>query len=135
MGFRQDNDAVDAVVGSILVIAIGIALAVGLFIMVHKLKDQTHVEDDKPDLGMSISANEPKVTVARASDNLDWSRDLRISGTCQPTLNGGLYPTSPGTLVKGGDVLACSWGQKLIISSSPAKGNSVLFSHTFPNSA
>ncbi len=129
--YATDRSAVSEALGSGIVIAIVIALAVATFIMVNKVREGTHVDDDKPELGMSIDANEPKASVIRASEDLDWVRDLRFSGNCTPTLNGAAFPVVEGTLVKGGDILDCEYGQQLVISSSEDKGNAVLFSHTF----
>lgn len=128
---RTDRSAVSEALGSGIVIVIVIALAVATFIMVNKIRESSHVDDEKPEFGMSIAANEPKATVVRADEGLDWVRDLRLGGNCTPTLNGAPFPVSEGTLVLGGDVLACEWGETLVITSSQDKGNSVLFTYSF----
>jgi len=130
-GYVEDRAAVSEALGSGIVIAIVIALAVATFIMVNKVREGTHVDDEKPEFAMSIDATDPQATVVRAAEDLDWVRDLRLSGNCTPTLNGAAFPAVEGTLVKGGDLLACDWGEQLVISSSETKGNAVLFSHTF----
>lgn len=130
-GLRRDERGFSVVVGVILLIAIVMTLSVATWFMVDRVRHNTHLDDEKPTLGMELDSNEPVVTVVQASPDLDYVRDLRISGTCMPTLNGGSLPSGEGREVAANDKLECAWGESLVISSSEEKGNVMLFSHTF----
>lgn len=131
-GRRATDERAEAnVLGVILVIAIAIALAVSIFFFAGRLTQSTETAKDKPDLAFAIDPNEPKATVIRSSDGLDWARDLRIGGDCAPTLNGGAFPTAEGTPVRSTDVVECEWGEQLTIASVEGKGNALLFRHRF----
>lgn len=128
---RRDERAFSVVVGAILLIAIVITLSATVWFMVHKVREDTGLDDEKPELGLKVDNVDPLVTVVRASADLDYVRDLRFGGTCVPTLNGGPMPTLEGRLVTADDKIGCGWGESLVITSSDAKGNAMLFSHTF----
>src|SRR5688500_6882225 len=91
VSLRADRDGLSSVVGAVLVVAIVMALGAATFFMVSRVRSDSHIEDDKPELGMSIDPNDPEATVIKASDELDWVRDLRVTGDCTPTLNGGAF--------------------------------------------
>lgn len=130
---RKTADAgLAPVVGSMLVVFISIVLAISVWIMIQKIRDDTGLGEGeaKPQLGFEVMASEPKVRVVLASPDIDWFEDLRISGTCSPTLNGAAFPTAPGTVVKPDDFLKCEMEEELIVSTAGAD-NTILFRHTF----
>lgn len=131
MAFREDGAGVSAVVASVLLVSIVMAMAVAAFVMVQKVSAQASIDDRSPRLALLLSPDEPTATVARTTDGLDWARDLRLGGTCSPLLNGVVFPTEPGTLVRPGDTLTCGKGETLTITSVLGKGDSLLFRHTF----
>lgn len=129
--FRSSTDGVSVVVGTLLLIVIVIALGVAIGVMVDQTRKETGLGKDVPDLAFEVDPHAPTARVVHASQDLDWVRDLRLGGTCDPTLNGAAFPTSEGDLVMADDLLECEVGETLTISSSEAKGNALLFSHEF----
>jgi hypothetical protein len=135
MRFRDSQSALSPVVGGILLVIVVIALATTVFLMADRARE-ANLKDAPPEMGFIIGTTSPSVQVVQAPpppSQLDWFTDLRIGGTCSPTLNGVPFPTEPGTLVNADDVLGCDWEQSLTIRSSPDKGNALLFRYTFHN--
>ncbi|MHB1261280.1 MAG: archaellin/type IV pilin N-terminal domain-containing protein [Thermoplasmatota archaeon] len=129
--FRTSTDGVSIVVGTLLLIVIVIALGVAVGVMVNQVRKETGLGKETPDLAFELDSHAPTAKVVRASPDLDWVRDLRLAGTCTPTLNGAPFPTLEGRIVTADDLLACNTGETLTISSSDAKGNALLFNHSF----
>jgi flagellin-like protein len=129
--WQRDERGFSTVVGAIVLIAIVIALAATSWFLVSRVRDETHLDKQRPDLALQVDAIDPAVRIVRASDDLDYARDLRFTGDCSPLLNGGPMPPAEGQLVHPDDRITCDWGESLVISSSAEKGNVVLFSHTF----
>jgi len=126
----RDSNGLSAVIGVFLIVIIMVVLATTVWVLIQQSGTKDHIRD-RPEFSLIIDANEPQATVAKADDGLDWVRDLRLSGSCEPTLNGDPFPTFEGQRVQANDVLACEAGETLVISSSPDLGNTVLFRHTF----
>jgi hypothetical protein len=127
---ERREEAVSAVLATVLLIGIAIALAAAVFVAVQVLTDDREVER-KPAFAITADPNEPSMKVVRAEDGLTWD-DLHLGGTCMPELNGGPFPPPPGTLVQAGDVIACSAGDTLLVSIREDSGNALLLDHRFP---
>jgi flagellin-like protein len=130
---HRDDSAVSPVVGTVLMVAIAIVLSATVWLVAQRFADDGPV--DSPKLGVSPDSDDSELAILRAPSGaaqLDWVRDLRLGGTCDPLLNGAAFPLSAGTPVQAGDVLSCQPGDTLTISTSPALGNTLLVQHTFP---
>lgn len=123
---------VSAVVGTVMLVAIGLLLAAGTFLMVQRLGPDEI--ERAPDVGFGVESANSQVSILKAPAGiaaLDWFDDLRVTGSCTPLLNGNPFPTASGTPVAAGDVLSCAPGEDLRIASSDANGNALLFQHQF----
>src|SRR5205085_2804616 len=109
---KADRAAVTSVLGVVLMIFIGIAVAGTIWYMANKIKSNANSENRGVHVTFQRdSTGLPNVKVTKVSPtNLDWVTDLAIRGTCSPTLNGATFPTATGTPVRAGDVLGCSSG-------------------------
>lgn len=128
---RADCQAITAPLAIMLLIVIVVGLAWAITLFGQRLSDEAG-DQDIPDVAFTTDQSQGhEVTVVRAEGGLDWVRDLRISGSCTPLLNGAPYPSSEGTPVVAGNILSCEAGETLAIRSSPAYGNALLFSVRF----
>ncbi|MFA5944713.1 MAG: hypothetical protein WC876_09630 [Candidatus Thermoplasmatota archaeon] len=118
------------VVGTILVIIISVAIAGAAFVLFRTFIAESG--DDKPVAAFTADLEQRKLIVVRAPAGFDWFVDLRIGGTCTPSLNGGPMPTIEGTPVLAGDTLQCDAGEELSVSTSIEQGNTLLHRVTFP---
>lgn len=126
----QEDAGVSPVIGTILLVAIVVVLSAAVFVMVGQLNGDR--AEPAPSLALASDKSDSQATVVHAEAGLDWYEDMRVSGTCEPLLNGDPFPTAAGVPVKGGDVLTCDSGEDLELSSSPAKGNALLYRTEFP---
>lgn len=131
---NADDRAVSPVLGTVLAIAIAIALAGAVFFMVRILTGKS--QQATPAVAFSKEGATLKVVAAPAPP-LDWFSDLRVSGSCaahvQLAPNGGAaaaYPTAAGTKVESGDVLSnCAVGETLVVVHVAT--NRILYQGTF----
>ena len=128
----RDDAGISAVIGVILLVAIALAIALTIFLAAKRYTDET-AETDKPLVSFDkVGDTWVRVVDAPAGNlMLDWADDLRISGSCTPTLNGAAYPGTSGTPVQAGDVLECPPDTTLVIATSEAQGDTVLYRTTF----
>jgi hypothetical protein len=128
---NHGSEGVTAPISVMLLVAVVVLLAFATMFFVNRLTDESRIDEPRVDLAFSLDDNNPTATVVRASDDLDWVRDLRTSGSCDPLLNGQAFPAAVGRLVQSGDVLECEGRETLRITSSDEKGNALLFDYTF----
>lgn len=128
----RGDEALSSVVGIFLVIVIAVALAATVLFMVNRVADRDI--EDAPDIGFEVDETQNTLRVSKTpagDEALDWHDDLRLSGSCTPTLNGGAFPSASGVMVTPGDLLECPDGTNLTISSSPSLGDAVLIRASF----
>jgi len=132
-----DAVAVSSVMGVFLVIIISIALGGTIWFMINKIRSAHPVNTNSLHVTFTLdhSTSPARVKVTKApAGTWDWVNDLTVSGSCRSTLtlNGAAFPTSAGTKVNPGDILAgCANGQTLQIVSSATHGSELLFTATF----
>ena len=129
---RRDESAVSPVIGTILMVAITVTIAVVVFVLAQSFAGDQPEEAPNVHFQSNNGASEAKIISAPASDQLDWYQDILISGSCAPLLNGGPFPTAPGTPVQASDVLTCSSGEDLRVAAVQSNGNVLLYEHDFP---
>lgn len=122
---QDDHGGADGV-GVILMVIIAVALAVSLFFFGKILSERG---EDQALVSLRKDAAATSVQVVHVGEELDWAQDIALSGTCDPTLNGGAMPTAAGTPVKAGDVLDCDSGESLRIVH--LVDNKILYETTF----
>lgn len=125
-GRTPGDEAVSAVLGVILLVAMGVVLAAGVFYFSSQMSKPQRTA---PSLAMTERGQD--VQVVRAGPDLDWFEDFVVKGSCVPLLNGQAFPSSAGTPVSAGDVLTCDSGEDLAITSSEAYGNTMVFQKSF----
>lgn len=124
-----DESAVSPIVGTLLVVAMTIVLAGGVFLVIIGIGEKG---ENAPVVSFRLDQNSDSVKVVQAEAGVDWFVDLDLGGTCQPhvKLNGEGLPDRGGTLVKAGDELAgCEEGETLRIVAS--KPNQLIFEIQF----
>ncbi len=129
---RTSEDAVSPVIGTILMVAIVVTLAAVVFVLAQHFANRQSKEAPNVHFQTDNGASTAKILTAPASDQLDWYRDIVISGSCDPLLNGHPFPTSEGTPVQASDVLTCSSGEDLKLAATQPDGNVLLYEHEFP---
>ena len=125
-----DDPAEGSVIGVILLVGITALLAAGIFVAVRILSDGDSTTPP-PELAFARDPEGPSLRVVRADSGLDWFDDVIVDGSCSPTLNGAAFPTAVGREIRAGDVLDCQTGQDLVIASSQANGNGLLYQIDF----
>lgn len=129
---KGSEQALSAVVGVVLLVAIAMVLSAATYLVVQRVSERDVKES--PIVGFGVDGTESQVAILGApagSSQLDWFDDLRISGCTTPLLNGSPFPTASGTPVTAGDILTCAPGDDLRIASSEDQGNALIFKHTF----
>ena len=112
------DEAVSPIVGTLLVVAMTVVVAGGLFITVIGINEKG---ESAPLIVFRRDQVANEIEVVRVESGVDWTIHLRFEGTCVPDLrlNGNAMPSAPGTTVHPGDVLSgCSPGQDLLIVAS-----------------
>lgn len=130
-----DDAAVSAIIGTILMIGIMIVLAAAIFVIIRGI--QVHPEDETPHLVLVPQGDTLVVASIVPGADLDWYRDLRVSGPCAVNLQltpvGGVaagFPSAAGIPVRPGDVLGnCDAGEELVVSFRQQER--ILFRHTY----
>lgn len=129
---RAQDEAVSPVLGTIMGVAIVVALAASVYFLIRLL---TQGHDATPQVAFTQEGNVLSVTRA-PSPPLDWT-GFRATGTCAAHLQlkptggvAGPYPTAAGTPVKSGDQLSgCLTGETLVLSHVAT--NRVVYEHAF----
>jgi len=128
MVMRRSDEAVSPIIGAVMLVAIAVLLAGGVFVMVRIFTDES--VEKAPLVAFADDPEDPTLTVVRASPGLTWD-ELVLMGDCLPLLNGAAYPPAPGTAVESGDVLECQAGEVLRIASTHREDNTLLLDHDF----
>lgn len=120
------DEGITAVVGTLLVIIIMVAVAGVAFFMFDRLTEEK-LDQDTVYVAFNVNENDRTATVTDAEPNLQWGVDLLVSGDCGVTLNGG--PVSGPVL--SADVLECAGPGSLVVRTSDGNGNVLLVSEQF----
>jgi len=128
-----DDNGLSAVLGTILVIGIAVALTVAALLMFNKIREDANIDDKPAVVGMATDSDTQSISVVgiRTEDDLDWFRDVSIGGSCEPLLNGAAYPSALGTPVVPGDRLECDPGEDIRIVVDTGEKEVVVYSNTF----
>lgn len=121
----RDEAAMSPVLATVLLVSIVVTLGAGVMLVAGKIQGTQATKP--PVLAFTTDTARGQAQVVLADPGLDWSRDLVLSGSCAPLLNGSPFPGSPGTPVTPGDVLSCGTGEELRIVSTPSGGSALLF--------
>src|SRR5688572_30663787 len=113
--FVGQDAAASAVLGVLLMAAVTVTIAAVALQITEDLK-----EGPQPPAHVTLWTvpASPEARVIQADLDLDWGRDVVVSGSCSPLLNGRPFPAGPGTPVRAGDVLTCASGEDLVVGSS-----------------
>ena len=96
--FKQENEAVSAVIGVILMVAITVAIAATVYVYVSGML--TPGGQKNPELAAIADDVNNRITITKISeDNLNWNTDINVSWTDTP------IPTIPSGLVDAGDMI------------------------------
>ena len=111
--FKEDGEAVSAVIGVILMVAITVAIAATVYVYVSGML--TEGTDKAPDISFTFSDSEDTLTVASlSSSTIEWA-DITLGGTATSAKWGGTYMKTGQTInVSAAGTLTVSWlDQKL----------------------
>ena len=123
----QRPKLIGEVTGRFLVALAVVTLGLGLGVLALSMQlDVNKVETTPPQLALQQDPDAAELQVLRVEPGLDWS-DLVLDGDCQPLLNGQPLANTPTQDVQPGDVLSCASGKTLQISSTPQRGDAVLY--------
>lgn len=105
---------VTAPLGILLIVIISVMLAAGLFMFGKILVDRS---EEQELVAVKHMQEQSALQVIQVDEKLDWYADIKLQGTCTPTLNGGAMPMAAGRTVQAGDVLDCDPGETLTLIS------------------
>lgn len=126
VGFSSSRDGITAVLGTILMVAVLMAISVAAWLLFADAADQA-IQEDQILIGFETDPDTRSVTVLQAYRPLVWGQDILVLEDCTITLNGG---TVSGPLMAG-DVLACSGPGEVRITTSAELGNQMIYQTAF----
>jgi len=120
-GVPRDDSALSPVVGTLLIAAVSIAVAVGLSLLVQHLANQAQPQQAEL-VGFTYDDRAHSATVASAAAFLPWS-DLQV--TCA-----GAPAVVPTGNVTAGQTVTCAPGELFRVLH--VRANRILATHPFP---
>lgn len=127
-GLAQDDLAVSALFGTVVMIVITVAIAGIVLVWSESFAVP---EGDSIDITFLVDEQTDSLQVVSVRPRADWVSDLDLLGSCTPTLNGQAFPTAAGRLVQPGDVLDCGAGEEIRIVNVFGRGDALVYRHTF----